>query len=75
MPVWFIVCCVNVVVDVWQPLQSRLVGFGMCPAVGSVTMLTPYQLMPVAWHVAHVMPATGVWFIAVPLKLVNVVAE
>ena len=72
IPEWFIVHGLKVVVDVWHPLQSRLVGLGMCVAiVGSVTIVTPKKVLPVAWQVAQVVLATGAWFIAVPEKFVN----
>jgi len=71
MPLWFIVHVLNDVVDVWHPLQSRLDGLGMCPVVGSVTIVTPKKVLPDAWHVAQVVPATGAWFIAVPEKFVK----
>ena len=38
---------------------------------GSVTIVTPKKVLPDAWHVAQVVPATGAWFIAVPEKFVN----
>ncbi len=62
-------------VELWQVPQSPVRGwFGSCAGVGRVTMVTPYQLLPVSWQVAQGVPATGVWFIAVPPKLVNLAA-
>ena len=56
----------------WQVSQAAAPN-GMCVA-GGVTMVTPKKLLPLAWQVAQpdVMPA---WFIAVPAKLVNLLAE
>ena len=31
----------------------------MCPVVGRVTIVTPNQLLPLAWQVAQVVPATA----------------
>ena len=52
--------------------RRRRRPIGMCVA-GGVTIVTPKKLLPVAWQVAQpeVMPA---WFIAVPAKLVNLLA-
>ena len=63
---------VNDAVEVWQVPQSPVVGCAAsCAAVGRVTIVTPNQLLPVSWQVAHVVAATGVWFIGVPAKLVK----
>ena len=63
---------VNDVVELWQVPHSPVVGCAAsCAAVGRVTMVTPYQLLPVSWQVAHVVAVTGAWFIAVPAKLVK----
>ena len=75
---WFVGLVVipaeNDVVELWQPPHSPVVGwFGSCAGVGRVTMVTPYQVLPASWQVAHAVPATGAWFIAVPPKLVNFV--
>ena len=62
----------NDVVEVWQVPHSTVVGwFGSCASVGLVTIVTPNQAFPASWQVAQAVPATGVWFIAVPLKFVN----
>jgi len=60
----------NDVVELWQAAQSPASGCaGSFAGVGRVTMLTPNQLFPVSWQVAHGVPATGACFIAVPPKV------
>ena len=56
----------------WQVSQAA-VPIGMC-VPGGVTIVTPKKLLPAPWQFAQpdVMLA---WFIAVPPKLVNLVAE
>ncbi len=59
---------------VWQALQSYpAVTFGW--SLGLVSILTPYQLIPVLWQLAQAFPETAVWFIAVPEKLVKFAGE
>ena len=66
---------VNDVVDEWQVAHSPVLGCAAsCAAVGRVTIVTPNQLLPVSWQVAHVVAVTGAWFIAVPAKLVKLLA-
>ena len=73
---WFagllVIPAINELVELWQLPHSPVVGwFGSWASVGRVTIVTPYQVLPVSWQVAQVVPATGAWFIAVPPKLVN----
>ena len=77
---WFagivVIPAVNDVVELWQAPQSPVSGCeASCAGVGRVTIVTPNQVFPVSWHVAHGVPATGPWFIGVPPKLLNAVAE
>jgi hypothetical protein len=73
IPAWFIAHKEKLVklLVVWQLSQAAVVG--MCVA-GGVTTVMPKKVLPVAWQVAQplVIPA---WFIAVPAKLVKVLAE
>ena len=62
----------NDVVEVWQVPHSPVAGCAAsCAVVGRVTIVTPYQLLPVSWQVAHAVLATGAWFIAVPANVVK----
>ena len=76
---WFagtpVIPVVNDVVDVWHVPHSPVSGWlRSCAAVGRVTIVTPNQLLPVSWQVAHVVAVTGAWFIAVPAKLAKLLA-
>ena len=63
---------VNDTVEVWQVAHSPVNGwFRSCAAVGRVTIVTPNQLLPVSWQVAHDVAVTGAWFIGVPAKAVK----
>ena len=62
------------VMELWQLLHSPVGGwFGSWVAVGRVTMVTPYQVLPVSWQVVHPIAVTAEWFIGVPEKAVNLV--
>ena len=62
-------------VVVWQVPQSPVRGwFASWVGDGRTTIVTPKKLFPASWHVAHEVPATGAWFIAVPPNVEKAVA-
>ena len=61
------------VVVVWHCEQSPVGGW--VAVTGRVTMVTPKKLFPFSWQLAHVIEATGAWFIAVPENVVNLLGE
>jgi hypothetical protein len=72
---WFAglgISAVNEVVELWQRLQSPLVG---CGARGRVTIVTPKNVLPASWQVAQGMLVTAAWFMVAPAQVVKFVGE